>query len=104
MDEDVIAKMVRVNSISPGTIQTPLTKQDTPEMEKAINDYVQSAVPMQRWGQADEVAKAVLFLASDDSSYMTGSDIMVDGGLGPKLYVTNKHYKYFAIILFFRNK
>ncbi|GAB4055127.1 SDR family NAD(P)-dependent oxidoreductase [Spirosoma litoris] len=82
MDEDVLAKNVRVNTVSPGTIQTPLTKQDTPEMERMINNYVEATVPMHRWGQADEVAKAVAFLASDNSSYMTGSDLLVDGGLG----------------------
>jgi NAD(P)-dependent dehydrogenase (short-subunit alcohol dehydrogenase family) len=37
---------------------------------------------MQRWGQADEVAKVVVFLASDDASYLTGGEILVDGGLG----------------------
>lgn len=82
MDEGVLAKKVRVNTVSPGTIQTPLTKQDTPEMEKMIDNYVQATVPMQRWGQANEVARAVVFLASDNSSYMTGSDLMIDGGLG----------------------
>jgi len=81
LDEEVLAKMIRVNTLSPGTIQTPLTKQDSPEMENAINDYIQASVPMQRWGQAEEVAKAVVFLASDDSSYITGGEIYVDGGL-----------------------
>ncbi|MVM34529.1 glucose 1-dehydrogenase [Spirosoma sp. HMF4905] len=81
MDEDVLAKKVRVNTVSPGTIQTPLTKQDTSEMDEMINNYVAATVPMQRWGQANEVAKAVVFLASDNSSYMTGSDLLVDGGL-----------------------
>lgn len=82
MDEDVLARKIRVNVISPGVIQTPLTKQDTPEMEKAIDAYVRAAVPMHRWGQAEEVAKAVVFLASDESSYTTGGEITVDGGLG----------------------
>jgi NAD(P)-dependent dehydrogenase (short-subunit alcohol dehydrogenase family) len=82
MDEAVLAKKIRVNTLSPGPIQTPLTKQDTPEMKKMIEEYVQSTVPMQRWGQADEVAKVVLFLASEDSSFMTGDDLLVDGGLG----------------------
>jgi NAD(P)-dependent dehydrogenase (short-subunit alcohol dehydrogenase family) len=81
MDEEVLAKKIRVNTVSPGTIQTPLTKQDTPEMEKMIAEYVQATVPMQRWGQAEEVAKAVVFLASDDASYITGADLLVDGGL-----------------------
>jgi len=82
LDEEVLAKKIRVNTVSPGAIQTPLTKQDTPEMEQAINEYIESSVPMQRWGQAEEVAKAVIFLACEDSSYVIGGDIMVDGGLG----------------------
>ena len=82
LDEEVLAKKIRVNVISPGAIQTPLTKQDSPEMEAAINGYITTSVPMARWGQALEVARAALFLGSDDSSYITGGDIMVDGGLG----------------------
>ena len=81
MDEGVLAKKIRVNTVSPGTIRTPLTRQDTPEMQEAIDQYIQTAVPMQRWGQADEVAKAVVFLASEDASYITGADLLVDGGL-----------------------
>jgi len=81
VDEAVLAKKIRVNVISPGAIQTPLTKQDSPEMEEMINNYIQAVVPMQRWGQAEEVAKTVLFLASPDASYITGGEITVDGGL-----------------------
>ncbi|WP_394348365.1 SDR family NAD(P)-dependent oxidoreductase [Mucilaginibacter corticis] len=82
MDEKVLAKKIRVNVVSPGAIQTPLTAQHDEGMQKAIDDYITDAVPMKRWGSAEEVAKAVLFLASDDSSYMTGGDLLVDGGWG----------------------
>ncbi|WP_436513652.1 SDR family oxidoreductase [Clostridium thermobutyricum] len=80
-DESVLKKKIRVNAISPGPIKTPLTKQDNKEMQKLIDEYIENTVPMKRWGEAEEVAKAVLFLASDDSSYMTASEIRVDGGL-----------------------
>lgn len=66
MDESVLAKNIRVNVVSPGAIQTPLTAQDNPETQTAIDDYITDAVPMKRRGTAEEVAKAVLFLASDD--------------------------------------
>lgn len=78
----VLAKKVRVNVLSPGAIQTPLTAQHDKAMQTAIDAYITDAVPMKRWGTAEEVAKAVLFLASDDSSYMTGGDLLVDGGWG----------------------
>jgi NAD(P)-dependent dehydrogenase (short-subunit alcohol dehydrogenase family) len=81
LDQEVLEKHIRVNVLSPGTIQTPLTKQESPEMEQAIGEYISASVPMGRWGTAEEVAKAVLFLASNDSSYMTGGEILVDGGL-----------------------
>ncbi len=80
-DESVLNKKIRVNAISPGPIKTPLTEQDNKEMQKLIDEYIENTVPMKRWGEAEEVAKAVLFLASDDSSYMTASEIRVDGGL-----------------------
>lgn len=82
VDEEVLQKGIRVNVVSPGAIYTPLTAhQDAFEMMDAINSYVEEMVPMKRWGQPEEVAKAVLFLASSDSSYMTGGEITVDGGL-----------------------
>ncbi|CAN5329144.1 SDR family oxidoreductase [soil metagenome] len=79
-DERVLAKQMRVNVVSPGAIETPLTAAATADAE--VRAWVEQQVPMGRWGQADEVAKAVLFLACNDSSYLTGSEIAVDGGLG----------------------
>lgn len=81
LDEAVLAKRVRVNVISPGAIRTALTHQDTPELAKAIDEYIAGTVPMKRWGEANEVAQAALFLASQASSYLTGGEITVDGGL-----------------------
>lgn len=73
---------IRVNTISPGAIMTPIYGK-TGLPHEAIDGIVQSvnqAVPMHRFGNPDEIAQTALFLASDDSSYMTGTDILVDGG------------------------
>ncbi len=51
-------------------------------MQAAVQAYIEASVPMKRWDQPEEVAKAVLYLASADSSYITGGEITVDGGLG----------------------
>jgi len=69
---------IRVNTVSPGMIETPMIdsiKQDT----KAIEGLL-ARVPMHRVGKPEEVSNLVLFLASDESSYMTGSTVVVDGG------------------------
>jgi len=69
---------IRVNVISPGTIDTAmLAAAATQEMK----DGFVSIIPMGRMGTSDEVAKAVLFLASDDSSFITGIELFVDGGM-----------------------
>jgi NAD(P)-dependent dehydrogenase (short-subunit alcohol dehydrogenase family) len=81
LDEAVPARGVRVNAVTPGTIATPLTAQDDPAMQVAIDEYVATNVPLGRWGTADDVALAVVFLAREDASYITGSEIVVDGGL-----------------------
>jgi NAD(P)-dependent dehydrogenase (short-subunit alcohol dehydrogenase family) len=81
MDPEMLNKKIRVNTLSPGAILTPMVSQNTPEMQKAIGEYIQATVPMGRWGLPDEAGKAVLFLASDDSSYMTGGELLIDGGL-----------------------
>jgi len=69
---------IRVNAISPGMIETPMissVKQDPKMMEAML-----ARVPMRRVGRSEEVSNLVLFLASDDSSYMTGSTVVIDGG------------------------
>ena len=81
LDEAVLAAGVRVNAVTPGSIATPLTAQDDPAMQRMIDDYVATSTPMGRWGTAEEVARAVLFLAGPDASYTTGAEILVDGGL-----------------------
>ncbi|TYP73116.1 SDR family NAD(P)-dependent oxidoreductase [Paenibacillus methanolicus] len=64
---------IRVNALCPGFIDTPIIPEESKQALAAVT-------PMKRLGQADEMAKAVLFLASDDSSYMTGNSLIVDGG------------------------
>lgn len=68
---------IRVNVISPGPIDTPFTQPAPQEWKDAMT----AMVPMGRFGRPREIATAVLFLASDDSSFITGIDLCVDGGL-----------------------
>jgi len=74
--QDLQARKIRVNVISPGPIATAAMDG----MPKEMIDQIVSMVPMQRIGKSEEVAAAALFLASDDSTYTTGSEIFVDGG------------------------
>ena len=80
---DLKERRIRVNTISPGPIDTPAI--DLLTGGGAGRDQFQagvvSAVPMGRWGTPDEIAKAAVFLASDDSSFVTGIELFVDGGM-----------------------
>ena len=80
---DLKHRKIRVNAISPGPIDTPIFNSlaKTEEEVKQIKANLIAAVPMGRMGTADEIAKAVSFLASDDSSYITGIELFVDGGM-----------------------
>ncbi|MBI2019227.1 SDR family oxidoreductase [Candidatus Daviesbacteria bacterium] len=69
-----------VNAIAPGAIETPGVTQGKP-LDTAIMEKFLAKIPMKRMGQPDEIGKVALFLASDMSSYMTGSQIVVDGGV-----------------------
>ena len=74
---------IQVNALAPGSINTPGSGSDrpaTPEVE-AIKKRFIDRIPMKRNGEADDIGKVALFLASDLSSYMTGSQVVVDGGV-----------------------
>lgn len=73
---DLAPRRIRVNSIHPGPIDTDMLKVRTPEQ----NARRLQLVPMKRMGTADEVANLVLFLLSDESSYITGAEVAIDGG------------------------
>jgi NAD(P)-dependent dehydrogenase (short-subunit alcohol dehydrogenase family) len=74
---------IRVNSVHPGFVDTPmvgpLVHGDAPEA-KQMREFIETRTPMGRMARPDEIASAIAFLASDDASYMTGSELYVDGG------------------------
>ena len=79
---DLKDRRIRVNAVSPGSIDTPglsnlLASSETGQQRMKM---ISNAVPLGRLGKPDEIARAVVFLASDDSSYVTGTELFVDGG------------------------
>ncbi len=82
MSAELLDRKIRVNAVSPGSIETPIHrgKNQTEEEFRVYADRVGSQVPIGRMGKPEEIASAVLFLASDASSYMLGSEIVIDGG------------------------
>ena len=82
---DLAPRNIRVNVVAPGAIKTPIWKRGarasiSTEESAKVEKFFSSAVPQGRWGEPEEIAKAVLFLASDDSSYVNAVELMVDGG------------------------
>jgi NAD(P)-dependent dehydrogenase (short-subunit alcohol dehydrogenase family) len=78
---DLKGRQIRVNAISPGYIDTPGLNGVLGPMGEQSKQMLSTDVPLGRFGTPDEIAKAVVFLASDDSSYMTGAELFVDGGV-----------------------
>ena len=79
---DLKDRRIRVNAVSPGSIDTPglsnlLASSETGQQRLKM---ISNAIPLGRLGKPDEIARAVVFLASDDSSYVTGTELFVDGG------------------------
>jgi NAD(P)-dependent dehydrogenase (short-subunit alcohol dehydrogenase family) len=74
---------IRANLLSPGPVDTPImdSQASTPEEAAAIRKMYANYVPMLRLGRPEELAAAAVFLASDESAFMTGSDMLVDGGV-----------------------
>jgi NAD(P)-dependent dehydrogenase (short-subunit alcohol dehydrogenase family) len=78
---ELLPRGIRVNMVSPGPTETDLFKRGaSAEQIEGLRRMMSNAVPMKRMGEADEVARAVLFLASEEASFITGVDLFVDGG------------------------
>lgn len=69
---------IRVNSVHPGVIKTPMLEQD--DVKEAVKEF-EKTIPMRRVAQPEEVSNLVCFLGSDDASYSTGSEFVIDGGI-----------------------
>ena len=83
LSAELLPRGIRVNTLSPGAIETPIwgrTGLQQEELDQMASE-LGSQIPMGRFGTSDEMAKAALFLASDDSSYVAGAELVVDGGL-----------------------
>ena len=82
--KELVGEGIRVNVVSPGPIDTPLLRRNpgmSDEDVARLKEMMIANIPMHRMGESDEVAKAVLFLASDDAAFITGANLFVDGGL-----------------------
>ena len=75
---ELAAYNIRVNAVSPGAIETPM--MDSAKQDPKMLEGIMARIPMRRIGKPEEVSDLVLFLASDASSYMTGSTVVIDGG------------------------
>lgn len=83
LSSELLSRGIRVNALSPGPIETPIFER-TGLPKEAIDEFGQQIVssnPMKRFGKPIEMAKAALFLASDDSSYVAGAELVADGGM-----------------------
>ena len=81
---ELLDRKIRVNAVAASPISTPIFQRNGGSAESArqLADGLVQQVPMKRLGQAEEIAKAVGFLASDEASYVTGVELNIDGGMG----------------------
>ena len=82
LSAELLGRRIRVNAVSPGSIETPIHRRagQSEDQFRVYTQRVGTEVPLGRMGRPEEIAAAVLFLASDASSYMLGTEIVVDGG------------------------
>jgi NAD(P)-dependent dehydrogenase (short-subunit alcohol dehydrogenase family) len=79
---ELLERRIRVNAVSPGPVETAIiSKTGIPQaLLEQVRTNLQQSAPLKRFGQPEEIAKAVLFLASDEASFVLGEELVVDGG------------------------
>jgi NAD(P)-dependent dehydrogenase (short-subunit alcohol dehydrogenase family) len=79
---ELLDRNIRVNVLSPGPIDTPIFERNglTPEQVDGMKDHMSSITPAKRLGSVEEIAEGFLYLASDDSKFMIGGELLLDGG------------------------
>lgn len=80
---ELASRNIRVNSVNPGPVSTPIFEK-TGMSEEQLNDFasaIQNKIPLKRFGQPEDIAELVTFLASDNASFITGGEYNIDGGL-----------------------
>lgn len=80
---ELVGRGIRVNAISPGPINTPIFSKMgmSDDQIQAVDQQIQSQIPMNRFGKPEEIAKTAAFFASDDSSFIIGAELVADGGM-----------------------
>ncbi len=80
---ELISRGIRVNAVSPGPISTPFHQKLAPTdaEREAMSKYITSQIPAGRFGNASEIAQAMVFLASDEAAYAVGAELVIDGGM-----------------------
>jgi NAD(P)-dependent dehydrogenase (short-subunit alcohol dehydrogenase family) len=83
LSADLLERGVRVNVVSPGPVETPIFDRMglAPEQTQETKAWIQDQVPLKRFGHVDEIAAAVLYLASDESRFVVGTELVIDGGM-----------------------
>jgi NAD(P)-dependent dehydrogenase (short-subunit alcohol dehydrogenase family) len=83
LSADLLERGIRVNAVSPGPITSALLARDgiTPEKLQETKDWIQSQIPIKRFGAPEEIAAAVLYLTAPDSAFVVGTELIVDGGM-----------------------
>ncbi len=83
LSAELVSRGIRVNAVSPGPVATPILGRMgmPPEILEETAKNIEAQVPMKRFGRPEEIAKTVLFLASEDSSFLLGTEIIADGGM-----------------------
>jgi NAD(P)-dependent dehydrogenase (short-subunit alcohol dehydrogenase family) len=83
LSADLLEKGIRVNAISPGPVTSALLARDglTTEKLQETKDWIQSQVPIKRFGAPEEIASAVLYLTAPESAFVLGAELVIDGGM-----------------------